>query len=1073
VAFALKHSYNSAMRTLRLPLVAGLACLSMTAVASDALIAPGGRLAVIDTAHLHALVPAAVAEALKPRIARAEVIYAAMSKDAGYTPRRLTLLVTDDLDTHNGFSTVTPFPIINVQLAPSLQPSFIFTGHDEFERTLIHELAHHISNDRDPNAFRRTLSHIFGRILPNDPLSLAVAYLSTPSHQTMPSFWHEGGAQWAETEYATGPVWAGRGRDSMTHMVWRMDAAAGLIPPAGDWRLSYHEWPFGSRSYIYGVAYTRYLAGAVNDRASMWQLIERQQHRWAFAFNGGPEKLLHKDHLTLINEARAALMTEELLAIEQLKSKPLTNAKRLTPINGIVGAPAWRDGNLFAAYNSPYDDPEFVTVDASGEMQAAGYHSWLMSPARSLPDGTVVFSDASVTTDPWNRSRVSVVWPAGSRSVLDHERILQPDIRRFGNNYSQLSISISSPSYQISGIQLQPDGTHDLVLFTTWLQLGFLHSSMTCSPSQKIDTEGRPWSPTFRPEHNSLTWVETDASGSRLVIQGIASAHLLNDDFIFDIRQQIVIGAVDVKNAKAQPPNIDPLGLRFVDLPNQLTQLTKIKSHKPAPEPRQVLIQLPGRILQPTWSADGKYLYFCADHTGVANAYRLDPDKPNEITAITNTIGGVLACVPSPDGKELALVDHDRQGSFLARIPNDPATWPGTIPTITRAWPAPVGKHAGANAAKAEPRFRLPADAGDPAALTVKPYHGLTEVRPLFWTPTTLAVPEGGYGVIGLMADPIFSHEFIGSAGVGPNAGSPVGLASYAYSGWPIDLGIVAWQAERSYDEQIIASDGNRYDYVEDRRSAEVRIGYGLTGMRRRFQFFASAGVAEYNAVHSAEKKYDGLATFNLTPFTDVEQYSELTLAYSDATVFPTSYTLEDGTSFAVKYRHSGYDGDMDQDRVIGLGTYVFSFWPRFGQQLVFGGALGWTEGDDYLQNQFSVGGTYGLNQLPRGYGTTQALGQYLVGGSVAYRTPVWRPFSGQSTTPFVDRQTVLELFFDAAKVSNDKLDGTGEWFRSIGANVHMNWMVWELAVNPGIGIAYQLDGKEDVRGLFGLDFNW
>lgn len=1034
------------MRTLRLPLVASLACLSMTVVASDALIAPGDRLAVIDTAHLHALVPADVAEALKPRIARAEIIYAAMSKDAGYTPRRLTLLVTDDLDTHNGFSTVTPFPIINVQLAPSLQPSFIFTGSDEFERTLIHELTHHISNDRDPNAFRHTLANIFGRILPNDPLSLAVAYLSTPAHQTMPSFWHEGGAQWAETEYATSPVWAGRGRDSMTHMVWRMDAAAGLIPPADDWRLSYHEWPFGSRAYLYGVAYTRYLAGAVADRASMWQMIERQQHRWAFAFNGGPEKILRKDHLTLINEARVALMTEELLAIEQLKSKPLTNVKRLTPINGIVGAPAWIDGKLFAAYNSPYGDPVFVTVDASGEMHAAGYHSWLMSPARSLPDGTVVFSDANVTTDPWNRSRVSVVWPGGSRTKFEHERLLQPDVRLFGISASTLSLVL--PSYQICAIQLQPDGTNDLVIFQTWQTFG-LFNSIGCFPTEKIHTEGRPWSPTFRPKHDSLVWVETDASGSHLVTQGIPPSH--HSDIL--------------------PENIDPLGLRIDAL--SLNHMSQPEPMAQSIAPRQVLIQLPGRILQPTWSADGKYLYFCADHTGVANAYRLDPDKPNEITAITNTIGGVLACVPSPDGKELALVDHDRQGSFLARIPNDPTTWPGTVPTITRAWPAPLGKHADADAVKAEPRFRLPTDAGDPAALTVAPYHGLTEVRPLFWTPTTLAVPEGGYGVIGVMADPIFSHEFIGSAGVGPTSGSPVGLASYAYSGWPIDLGIVAWQAERAYNEQIIASDGNRYDYVEDRRSAEVRLGYGLTGMRRRFQFFASAGVAEYNAVHSAEKKYNGLATFNLTPFTDVEQYSELTLAYSDATIFPTSYTLEDGTSFAVKYRHSGYGGDMHQDRVIGLGTYVLSFWPRFGQQLVFGGALGWTAGDDYLQNQFSVGGTYGLNQLPRGYGTTQALGQYLVGGSVAYRTPVWRPFSGQSTTPFVDRQTVLELFFDAAKVSSDKLNGTGEWFRSIGANVHMNWMVWELVVNPGIGIAYQLDGDKDVRGLFSLGFIW
>ncbi len=1034
VALLPYHSYNPAMRTPRLPLVASLAVLSLTAAASDALIAPGDRLAVIDTPHLHALVPADAAEALKPRIARAEVIYVAMAKDAGYTPRRMTLLVTDDLDTHNGFSTVTPLPIINVQLAPSLQPSSIFTGDNEFERTLVHELCHHISNDRDPNGFRRTLSNIFGRILPNDLLSLAFAYLSTPAHQTMPSFWHEGCAQWAETEYATGPVWAGRGRDSMTHMVWRMDAAAGAIPAAGDWRLSYHEWPFGSRAYNYGVAYTRYLAGAVDDRATIWQLIERQEHRWAFAFNGGPEPLLQKDHITLINEARSALMSEELHAIETLKTKPITSAKRLTPINGTVAAPAWLpDGRLFAAYNSPYGDPEFVTVDASGDKSTAGYDAWLMSAARSLPDGTLVFSDASVKTDPWNRSRVSIVTPHGHRVRLDHERLLQPDVRHLGTLWTGATAEFITglgselPAYQFSAIQLADNGTHHLVIgraaiADSWL--GF--SDETGMPLDILPTIGQPWSPAFRPQKQQLVWVETDSNGSQLIMADLLSA------------------------------GESPDGKRRL---------------KTDIENRAILAKVPGRILQPAWSADGKYLYFCADHTGVANAYRLDPEKPGELVAITNTIGGVLACVPSPDGKELAIVDNDQHGSFLARIPNDPATWPGTAPTIALAWPAPVGKHAGAEAAK--PRFSLPENAGDPAALTIEPYHGLNDIRALFWTPTTYAVPEGGFGVVGMMADPIFSHEFIGSAGVGLNAGSPVGLASYAYGGWPIDIGAVAWQAERAYDEQIVASDGKLYDYVEDRRSVEVRLGHGLAGMRRRFQLYAAAGLAEYNEVHSTRKKYDGLTTFNLQPFTDTEQYTEVTLAYSDATLFPTSYTLEDGTSFAVQYRHSGYGGELHQDRVIGLGTYVLSFWPRYGQQLVFGGALGWTEGDEYLQNQFSVGGTYGLNQLPRGYGTTQALGQYLVGGSVAYRTPLWRPFSGQSTTPFVDRQTILELFFDAAKVSSDKLDGTGEWYRSVGANLHMNWMVWELMVNPGIGIAYQLDGDKDVRGLFGLDFIW
>ncbi len=1023
MAFRLLNSYNLAMRPLRLPLVTALAALSFTAVASDAFIAPGVRLAVIDTPHLHALVPAEAAEALKAKIARAEVIYTTMAKDAGYKPRKLVLLVTDDVDSHNGFSTVTPFPIINVQLAPSLQPSFIFTGHDEFERTLIHELAHHISNDWDPNTFRRTLSNIFGRVLPYDYLSLMVAYLSTPAHQTMPSFWHEGTAQWAETEYATGPVWAGRGRDSLTHMVWRLDALTGKIPEAGDWRLSFHEWPFGANSYLYGAAYTRWLAGNVGQRASMWQLIERQQHRWAFAFNGGTQKILGTDHLSLINRARSDLLAEQQRNIATLKTKPITTAKRLTPVESTVGAPAWtKDGKLFAAWNNPYGDPEFITVDASGDNDDAGYRAWMMSPARSLPDGTLVFSEGELTTDPWNRSRVSVIMPSGEQFKFSDERLLQPDVRLVGP-------LPEAWHYQIAAIHLENDGTHQLVIGDFSVLNGWF--GLTASTKLSLTylaSSGRPWSPVFRPGTKILTWVETDAAGSRLV--------------------NAALGWVEIELA-------NPPGERHRKL--ELGQ-------------RTVLAQLPGRILHPAWSADGKYLYFCADHTGVANAYRFDPDT-KELVAITNTLGGVLACVPSPDGKELAIVDHDDKGSFLARIPNDSATWPGTVPTIPLTWPAP-GKNADP-AAKVAPRFTLPEDRGDVAALKVEPYRGLFEIRPLFWTPTLAAVPEGGFGIAGLMADPVFTHQLIGSVGIGLAEASPVGLASWAYGGWPIDIGVVGWQAERSWDEQIVASDGNLYDYVETRRSGEFRLGHGLTGLRRRFQIYAAAGIAEYNGVDSAAEEYDGLATFNLTPFTDVEYYTEFTLAYSDATVFPTSYTLEDGTSFAVSYRHSGYGGDMEQERVIGLGTYVLSFWPSLGQQLVFGGALGWTEGDDFLQNQFSVGGTYGLNQLPRGYDTTEALGQYLVGGSVAYRTPIWRPFWGHSTTPFVDRQTVLELFFDAAKVSNDELDGEGLWYRSVGANIHMNWMVWELMFNPGIGIAYQLDGDEETRVLFGFDFIW
>jgi len=599
---------------------------------------------------------------------------------------------------------------------------------------------------------------------------------------------------------------------------------------------------------------------------------------------------------------------------------------------------------------------------------------------------------------------------------------------------------------------------------------GFAWAAADCATPTTLPTQGIPWSPAFRPGHQQLSWVETDASGSRLVLAGLP------------VRPGAAAGE------------------------------------------RTVLAQLRGRIIHPCWSADGAYVYLCADHSGVANAYRIAVDQPGQLVPVTNVIGGVVACVPSPDGKELAVVDYDRHGPYLARLPNDPAAWPGSVPQLNLPWPAPPGPAvagqlraplpapagalaaaqgpaAGAPPAPAAPgapppappalpppvaaRLRqaqpalpgftpaLPDDMGDPAAVTITPYRGLTEMRPLFWTPTTLAVPEGGYGITGLIADPIFSHELVGSAGAGPFKGSPVGFAGYVYGGQLIELAGLAWQAERDFNDQVVDSFGRDYDYIEDRRSAELRLGLGLAGNTRRYQAYVTAGIAEYQPVHTQAKNYQGQTLINLPPFIGVEQYAEATLAYADNLFFPTSYSPEDGTSFAIDYRHSGYGGILHGDRLIGLGSYVLSVWPEYGQELVVGGALGWSRGDRYLQGQFSIGGVYNVNQLPRGYLTTQAVGSYLAGGTLAWRTPVFRPFFGWGSTPFVDRQEVLELFFDAAKTSTDRIDGDSSWYRSVGAELHIDMMFWEAQLDPGVGVARQLDGDRKWAAFLQLGFLW
>jgi hypothetical protein len=171
-------------------------------------------------------------------------------------------------------------------------------------------------------------------------------------------------------------------------------------------------------------------------------------------------------------------------------------------------------------------------------------------------------------------------------------------------------------------------------------------------------------------------------------------------------------------------------------------------------------------------------------------------------------------------------------------------------------------------------------------------------------------------------------------------------------------------------------------------------------------------------------------------------------------------------------WRHSGYGGEKESDRLTARGVGVITVWPSQSHQLVLQGLLGWSRGQRYLQGEFAIGGLNGA-ALPRGYLDTVAVGNYLEGYSVAYRLPVWRPFYGFSTSPFGFRQVVLEGFFDAAKASVDRIGGVGQWYRSYGGQLNGQWEVFDALIAPGIGVAQQLDGEKNLEAYFMLDAGW
>ena len=1001
--------------------VAGLAALScLSSLAAEdlsPLIRPNRHMAVIDTPHLHALVPADQVELLRPKIQRADAIYVHLAADAGYTiSKPLTLWISDDAETHNGFSTTVPVPLVEIELAPSLPRSGIFSGEDEFERTITHEFMHHISNDR-VYGLQRVTGSIFGRVFPIDYLSLVVAYFTVPPHVTMPLFWHEGLAQWAETAYADpSSPWAGRGRDSLTHMMWRLDAEAGAIPEASDWRASYVRWPYGNRVYLYGIAYTRWLAGAYGDRASLWRISDGQAHTWPFVFNGGSQRVLGRSHAQLLAQARTDLLTEQQAQLAILRSTPVTAVPRLTPVDTLVAAPAWlADGTLLTAFADPYDTSRLATVDAQGKVHMTSATAYDRGEARSLSDGTAVYAEALGSAgNKWARSRVVVRWPDGGTSSVPGERLLQPDLRPAKAPVA----GFTARPLQLAAVQLLPGGRQEIAL-ATW-------GGSWSAPAQTwatFPTEGRAWHPTFRPGHEELAWVETDQRGSRLLLAPLAD-----------------------------------------------------------PQQRTVLLEVHGRLIQPSWTADGQSLFVCADHTGVANAYRVDVAQPKVLVPVTNVIGGVTACVPSPDGRELALVSFDQHGPYLSRIANDATRFATTVPTLTLAWPAPVATQPGAVDGPAQTPTPMPPRAEGQAAAAAIPaiervYWGVRELRFLFWTPSTVVTPYGGIGVQAIAADPLYTHQVLVGAGVGNFEHSAVGYAGYTWSPYVIGFRASAWRSEVAYADDIVTAAGNRYNYIENQSTVEGRAGWNLAGRERRLNLSLALGTTHYRGVDSAAEAYAGQTVISPDPFIGNEHYAEALVGFSDTTEFPTSFSREDGPTLLASYRVSGYQGlggDLESKRLTALAAYTWSLLPHWGHQVVGAGYAGWSDqtGGANLQSQFTIGGN-AQTLSPRGYRDPVSSGYYLVGYSAAYRLPLWRPFANYGTTPFGLRQVTLEGFYDGAQVSSDHLHGNGDWFRSTGGELAADVEVWALRFAPGLGVAQQLDGKKDTVGYVRLGYRW
>jgi Tol biopolymer transport system component len=90
----------------------------------------------------------------------------------------------------------------------------------------------------------------------------------------------------------------------------------------------------------------------------------------------------------------------------------------------------------------------------------------------------------------------------------------------------------------------------------------------------------------------------------------------------------------------------------------------------------------------PSFSPDGKHLFFHSDRTGIMNLYAFERSS-QQLFQVSNVLTGAYAPEPSPDGKTLAYVGYTKAGFDLFAMPLDPASWTEAEPYVDPRPPVP------------------------------------------------------------------------------------------------------------------------------------------------------------------------------------------------------------------------------------------------------------------------------------------------------------------------------------------------------------------------------------------------
>jgi len=390
--------------------IAALA-LFASAIPARAQVAPNAHWRTIDTEHFRVHFIPELESIARRAAVDAEAAYAALSRELHPPRGTIDLVVADNVDYSNGYTTPFPSNRIVIYTHPPLDSPSLHFYDDWIALVITHELTHSFHLDRT-RGWWSVAQRVFGRapfLFPNE---------------YEPGWIVEGLATYFESD-VTG---TGRTAGTFESMLLQASVVHGGLLPFDRWNLSTTRYPGPEMAYGFGALFIDYLARTRGPESVRRFVDEASGATIPFRLDRAASRSFGISFHDAWREWR-----DSLAAASVDSGAALAHWRDLSRDGRVAFYPRWLDSAsvVYAASNG-YSTPGAYVADTAGNVRRVGRRNDadINSP---MPDGSLLFSQLEYA-DPYHvRSDLYTERDGEQRRLTFGARLAQPDARGDGS----------------------------------------------------------------------------------------------------------------------------------------------------------------------------------------------------------------------------------------------------------------------------------------------------------------------------------------------------------------------------------------------------------------------------------------------------------------------------------------------------------------------------------------------------------------------------------------------------------------------------------------------------------------